>query len=70
MKHSIKTRTIVLVLIVVAAGIAVLTAQTSRLLRQEITEHMGRQQYATASYLADTLQHELQNRLDALDSIA
>ena len=68
--HSLKTRITLGVLVIVLAGMWSLALYTNRMLREDMERLLGEQQFATASFIAAEVGHELDERMAALTSIA
>jgi PAS domain S-box-containing protein len=58
------------VLVIVLAGMWSLALYTNRMLREDMERLLGQQQFATASFIAAEVGHELDERMAALTSVA
>ncbi|MEW6514026.1 MAG: response regulator [Pseudomonadota bacterium] len=67
---SLKTRVTLLTLAIFLLGIWSLALYLGRVLHQDLERLLGDQQFSTASYLADEVNHELSYRIALLTSIA
>jgi PAS domain S-box-containing protein len=68
--HSLKTRITLGVLAIVLIGMWSLALYTNRMLREDMERLLGEQQFATASFIAAEVGHELDVRMAALTSVA
>ncbi len=68
--RSLKTRVTLLALAIFLAGIWSLASYASRLLREDMQNLLGDQQFSTASFIADNIGQDLNDRLQALEKTA
>jgi PAS domain S-box-containing protein len=68
--RSLKTRISLMTLLVVLISIGLLGVIASRFMREDLTHHLGQQQFATVSLLAEQVNQELVDRLAALEKVA
>ena len=69
-RFSPKTGVILFTLAIFLTGIWSLAFYASRMLREDLQTLLGEQQFSTVSYIADEVNHELGERLRALEKIA
>lgn len=65
--YSFKTRLTILSLVISVISICVLTLYSSRLLQYDMQRQLGEQQRSTVSYVATTLNFELEERIEVLN---
>src|SRR5450756_1929510 len=68
--QSLKTRVTLFTLAIFVIGIWSLTFYTSRMLREDMQRLLGEQQFSTASFIAEEVNNELDDRLNALEVVA
>ena len=68
--NSLALRITLLALAIVVVGMWSLSLFTSRILRMDMQAQLGAQQFSTASYIATSIEREIEIRLDALQIIA
>lgn len=68
--RSLKTRVTLFTLAIFVAGIWLLSVYAERMLREDITQQLGRQQLAATSLLAAQIDDALNERLSALEIVA
>ena len=68
--RSLKTRVTLLTLSVFVIGIWLSALYASRTLREDMQRLLGEQQFSTVSLVAADINHELNDRLSALDIVA
>lgn len=68
--RSLRTKTIVVTLAIFVVGIWSLTFYASRNLRSDMVRLLGEQQFSTVSLVADRVNHELEDRVMALEEVA
>ena len=69
-RHSLKTRITLATLVVFVLGIWSLAFYTSRELRRDMIQSLSRQQLSTVTMMAENVNHELTDRLQALATVA
>jgi sensor histidine kinase regulating citrate/malate metabolism len=69
-RASLKTKLTLFTLFVFLIGVWSLAWYASSLLRSEMEQQLGEQQFATVSMLAASINEELENRLKALETVA
>ncbi len=69
-RYSLKTRVTLFTLTIFVTGIWSLAFYASQLLHVDMQRQLGEQQLTTASILATEVDHELQDRLQALEDVA
>lgn len=69
-RRSLKTRITLTTLLIVLASLWSLSFYASRMLRQDMEQLLGEQQFSTVSYVAAEIRHELDERLGALNTVA
>ena len=69
-RHSLKTRITLTTLLIFVIGIWSLTFYASRMLREDMKNMLGEQQFSMVSMLAAEVDHELSDRLKWLESVA
>jgi diguanylate cyclase (GGDEF)-like protein/PAS domain S-box-containing protein len=69
-RYSLKTRVTLFTLTIFVCGIWSLALYVSYLLHAEMQHQLGEQQFSTASILSAEINHELQDRLQALEEVA
>jgi diguanylate cyclase (GGDEF)-like protein/PAS domain S-box-containing protein len=69
-RYSLKTRVTLFTLTIFVTGIWSLVFYVSHLLHADMQRQLGEQQLTTASILATEVDHELQDRLHALEDVA
>jgi diguanylate cyclase (GGDEF)-like protein/PAS domain S-box-containing protein len=69
-RYSLKTRVTLFTLTIFVSGIWSLAFYVNHLLHVDMQRQLGEQQFATVSILATELDHELQDRLQALEDVA
>ena len=68
--HSLKTRITLFTLVIFLVSIWSLTFYTSRMLREDMQQLLGEQQFSTVTFAAQNINNELATRLQGLESIA
>ena len=68
--RSLKVRVTLATLAIFVIGIWALAFYSSRMLRQDMERLLGEQQFAAASFMAQEVNHELSDRLEALAIVA
>ena len=68
--RSLRTKTIVVTLAIFVAGIWSLTFYASRNLRSDMARLLGEQQFSTVTLVAERVNHELEDRVKALEEVA
>jgi hypothetical protein len=68
--RSLKTRVTLATLLVLLLCIGVLGTYAGRVMREDLGQHLGEQQFATVSLLAAQIDQELTDRLIALEMVA
>ena len=68
--RSIKTRVTVFALAIFVVGIWALAFYASRMLFEDTQRQLSEQQFSTASFIADEIDHEVNDRLKALETMA
>ncbi|MEI8157741.1 MAG: cache domain-containing protein, partial [Burkholderiales bacterium] len=69
-RHSLKTRVTLLTLALFVIGIWALAFYASRLLRDDMQRMLGEQQFSTVSVLAHEISDRLDDRVQALETVA
>lgn len=70
LQHSLKTRLTVATLAIFLVSLWPLSFYVSRMLRSDLENVLGEQQFSTVTLVANALNNELDNRLKALEKIA
>ncbi|MCF8177383.1 MAG: PAS domain S-box protein [Sulfuritalea sp.] len=70
LKQSLKVRVTLLTLIIFAIGIWSMTIYSNQTLRADMKEVLGKQQFLTVSNLANEMNHEFNDRYNALATVA
>ncbi len=70
LRHSLKTRITVATLAIFLTSLWLLSFYATRMLRADMENLLGEQQYAMASFLAGEVEREMQTRLKALENAA
>ena len=68
--RSLKTRVTLSTLVIFLLGIWSLAFYASRMLREDMQQMLGEQQFSTVSFIADEIEHELDDRLNVLKKVA
>lgn len=68
--HSLKTRIIIATVVIFLLNTLALAFYASHVLRQDMQQLLSEQQFSTASFLADSVNGELENRVAALELTA
>ena len=68
--RSLKTRVTLFTLAIFLIGIWALALYASRMLREDMQRLLGEQQFSVVSFMATEINHELDDRLRALETIA
>src|SRR5659263_728136 len=69
-RHSLRRRITLSTLLIFLASIWALSYYASRMLRQDMERLLADQQASTVSYVADELNHELEERILAVEKVA
>ena len=69
-RHSLKTRVTLLTLALFVVGIWALAFYASRMLRDDMQRMLGEQQFSTVSVLAHEINDRLEDRMQALETVA
>ncbi|MFZ4480449.1 MAG: EAL domain-containing protein [Rhodoferax sp.] len=69
-RNSLKTRVTLFTLVIFVISIWSLALYARQLLRQDMQGLLGEQQYSTVTLVASTIDHELSDRLAALEKVA
>jgi PAS domain S-box-containing protein len=69
-RHSLKTRITLATLAIFLIGIWALAFHSSRMLRDDLQRMLGEQQFSTVSFVAAAVNGDLNDRLQALESVA
>jgi len=68
--RSLKTRVTLTTLLIFLLGIGPLALYASRMLREDMQQMLGEQQFSTITFVADEIEHELDDRLTVLKEVA
>lgn len=68
--HSVKTRVTLSVLAIFLMSLWSLSYYASAMLRKDMQQMLGTQQFSTVSYVAAEVNHELADRVEALETVA
>jgi len=69
-RHSLRRRITLSTLLIFIASICALSYYASRMLREDMERMLADQQSSTVSYVADELNHELEERILAVEKVA
>src|SRR5512140_1120224 len=67
---SLKTRVTLFTLAIFLLGLWSLAFYATRMLRGDMQRLLGEQQFSTASFVAEEVDHELEDRFRALETVA
>ena len=70
LRHSVKTRITFTMLAIFLVGLWSLAFYASQMLRKDMERLLGEQQFSTASFMAAQINHDLNERMSALEKVA